>query len=53
MHACLSVRHDGVDVGVGDGRVLTAKHLVGTEPQSVQQLLLAELKRRKTTGKGH
>lgn len=35
--------HDGVYVGVGDGSVFAAENLVGTEPQRVQQLLLAEL----------
>lgn len=48
------MRHDGVDVGVGDGSVLAAENLVGTEPQRVQQLLLAQLaeqKRKKTSGR--
>ena len=51
-----SVRHDGVDIGIGDGSVLAAKDLVGTEPQSVQQLLLAQLtgkKKTQTKGKKH
>lgn len=43
----LPVRHDGVDVGVGDGSILAAENLVGSEPQRVQQLLLPQLTRHK------
>lgn len=45
----LSVLHNGVDVSVGDGGVLAAKHLVGSKPQGVQQLLLAKLRQNKST----
>ena len=41
--ACLSVCHDGVDVGVRDGSVLATENLIGPEPQRIQQLLLAQL----------
>lgn len=41
------MRHDGVDVGIGDGGVLAAENLVSPEPQGVQQLLLAQLAKKK------
>ena len=41
----LAVLHDGVDVRVGDGGILAAKHLVCAESQGIQQLLFPKLGR--------
>lgn len=39
----LPVLHDGIDVGVCDGGILTAEHLIRAESQRVEQLLLPQL----------